>query len=215
MKNSKIFYRFIEHVQENIILYIISILFLCIGIVIGIYSVKYMDNSEKVNIISYIANFPRTVIPAQVNQKNIFIEALKSNGAFILAIWFLGLTMLGTPIILIIDLFKGFTLGFTSSIVINGLGTKGILMDLLVILPQNIIYIPCMIISSAIAIEFSLKLFNNNSVSINKKNSNLVNIAAYSTLFLLILFFMIIGSIYEGYVSPKLLSLITYNGGKL
>lgn len=215
MKDSKIFYRLIEHVQNNIILYIISILFLCIGIVIGIYSVKYMDSSEKVNIVSYIASFPETISPAQVNQKNIFMEAFKSNGAFILAIWFLGLTMLGTPIILIIDLLKGFTLGFTSSIVINGLGTKGILMDLLVILPQNIIYIPCMIISSAIAIEFSLGLFNNNSISINKKNGNLINIAAYSTLFLFILFFMIIGFIYEGYISPKLLSFITYNGGKL
>ncbi|MCS4476833.1 hypothetical protein JQ032_18355 [Clostridium botulinum] len=33
--------------------------------------------------------------------------------------------MIGIPVILIIDVIKGFTIGFTTSFIVNGLGMKG------------------------------------------------------------------------------------------
>lgn len=215
MKDNKVSYKLIGHIHQNLILYLITVLFLCIGIVIGMYSVKYMSDVEKSNLISYLRNLCETISQEQVNRKYIFIEAIKNNIAIIVAVWFLGLTILGIPIILIIDLFKGFTIGFTSSLVINGLGTKGILIDLLIIFPQNIIYIPCIVISSVIAIEFSLILLKSISIKSINKNGNLIQIAAYSTVFIFITGFMFVGFILEGYISPSILKFIAYSGGNV
>lgn len=212
MKDNKTSYKLINHITQNLILYLITVLFLCIGIVMGIYSVKYMGSVEKSNLITYFRNICETINGVQVNRRYIFIEAIKNNMTIILAIWFLGLTILGAPIILIIDLFKGFTIGFTSSLFINGLGSKGILIDLLIVFPQNIVYIPCIIILSVLAIEFSLMLLRNISPKSINKGGNLTQIAAYSTLFVFITVFMFVGFIIEGYISPNILKFIAYSG---
>ncbi|KEH98181.1 stage II sporulation protein M, partial [Clostridium botulinum] len=129
--------------------------------------------------------------------------------------WFLGLTMLGTPIIFITDLIKGFTIGFTSSLVINGLGAKGILLNLLILFPQNIIYIPAIIILSVIASEFSLRILKNGSHMIMDKSNNWVQIVTYSTTFLLVSAFMFVGFVIEGYISPNMVKIIVSNIGSI
>lgn len=213
MKNHLLSHKLIEHFRKNLVLYLITLLFLCIGIVIGVYSVKYMGSIERNNLISYIRSVYENINIDEINRKYIFIEAIKNNIIIILAIWFLGLTMLGLPFILIVDLLKGFTIGFTSSLVINGLGSAGILINLFLIFPQNIIYIPCIIIASVFAMDFSINLLKNNSMKIMNKNSNLTQIVSYSTLFLCITMIMFIGFIIEGYATPNIMKLISLNGG--
>lgn len=208
MKNQKLFQSLTNHINKNLFLYIITFLFLCIGIVIGAYSVKYMDSSEKAEIINNLLNYSQNVSINSINKKYTFLQALKNNFSFILITWFLGLTMLGAPLVLILDLIKGYTIGFTSSIVVSGLGAKGVLLNLLALFPQNIIYLPCIIISSVIAIEFSLILFKSNSIN---KEGNLIYIATYSALFLLIALFMFMGFFIEGYFTPNMLKFLVYN----
>ncbi|MGY0375240.1 stage II sporulation protein M [Clostridium sp. JNZ J1-5] len=213
MKNIKIFQGFTEHMHKNLILYMITLLFLCIGIVIGIYTVKYMGDVEKGELVNYLVDYSKSIDPNSLNKKYVFLQAAKNNISIILIIWFLGLTMLGTPFILVADLIKGFTIGFTSGLVINGLGTKGILLNLLVVFPQNIIYIPCIIISSVFAMEFSLMLLRSNPINPVAKGNNLFQVATYSTLFLFVVGFMFIGFILEGYLTPNIIKLLLHNLG--
>ena len=148
-----------RHIKNNFWLYIITLICFFTGIVIGIYSVRYMGGFEKSDLLSYLKNFTKVVDSGNVNYKSIFLETLKNNVPLILMVWFLGLTMIGIPVILIIDIIKGFTIGFTMSFVIGSMGIKGIWFSLLGVLPQNIIYIPCILFSSVLAMEFSLMLF--------------------------------------------------------
>lgn len=213
MGNSKVTHKLLEHINKNLIVYLVTILFLCIGIVIGIYSVKYMGDVERNQLISYLNGSFQNITLLEGNNKYVLFEAIKNNLFTVLVIWFLGLSMLGIPLILVIDLFKGFTIGFTSSIVINGLGSKGILINLLTIFPQNIIYIFCIIISSVISMEFSFTLLKSNSLkSINNTNTNLAQIVSYSILFMFIIVVMFIGILLEVYVLPDILNLVSYNG---
>lgn len=153
MKSKMVFGNLKDHIHKNLMLYMLTLLFLCIGIVIGMYTVKYMDKTDKNNLVEFLVTVTKKINPKNIDNKYVFLQAVKNNMMFILAIWFLGLTMLGTPIIFLTDLIKGFTIGFTSSLVINGLGAKGILLNLFIIFPQNIIYIPTIIILSVIACE--------------------------------------------------------------
>lgn len=215
VRSKRIFQSLGEHIHKNLILYMVTLLFVCIGIVIGIYTVKYMDKVDKNNLVNFLLSVTKKINPKNIDNKYVFIQALKNNMIFILVIWFLGLTMLGIPIIFITDLIKGFTIGFTSSLFINGLGAKGILLNLLILFPQNIIYIPAIIILSVIASEFSLRILKNGSHMIMDKSNNWVHIVTYSTTFLLVSSFMFIGFIIEGYISPNMVKMIVSNIGSI
>jgi stage II sporulation protein M len=133
---------FNEHIQDNFWLYIISLLCIFTGIVLGIYKVKYLGDTYRNDLLSYINSFMDYMKNKNVNYNTVLMTTIKNNIPFIAIIWFLGMTMIGIPIILIIDLIKGYTLGFTISIMINSIGTKGLWIAMLGVIPQNIVYIP-------------------------------------------------------------------------
>lgn len=201
-----------KHIQNNFWLYIISLLCICTGIVLGIYSVRYMGSFEKSDLLSYLKNFNSSIGSGNINYKSIFIETIKSNISVLAAVWFLGLTMIGIPVILIIDIIKGFTIGFTISFIINGMGIKGMWFSLLGVLPQNIIYIPCMIFASVLAMEFSLTILKDKT---NKQwVSNIwIRITSYSFSFILLLAVMFIGFCMEAYITPNMIKFVVASIG--
>lgn len=189
-------------------LYILSLICIFIGLIVGIYAVKYMGSFQKTDLKSYLDNFRASILTNKIQYKNVFLEALRNNLIVIAAIWFLGLMIIGIPIILMIDFIKGFTFGFAISFLINYFGMKGTLICLLGILPQNIIYIPCLVFASVISMEFSLILIKDN----NKWLKNIwVRIASYTLRFIIIISIMFLGFIIEAYISPNLVKLIASN----
>lgn len=207
MKNYLLNINLNKRIKESMLLYIITLLCICTGIVLGIYAVKYMGKYEKTELLNYLNNFLVSVDKTKVNNIEVLIQAIKNNLPVIIAIWFLGLTMVGMPIILIIDTFKGFSLGFSISFLMKELGGKGIGITLLSIIPQNIIYIPLIILSSVFAMEFSLNLLNKDSYK-NVKESIFVTIVSYSSMYILIIIVMFIGFFIEAFIIPNVVKLI-------
>lgn len=207
MSNWKKVIDFNKHLQDNFWLYMISLLCIFTGVVLGIYAVKYMGNIENEGLVEYLNNFTQNISQGNFKYKGMFMDILKNNIPLIVAIWFLGLTMVGIPIILIIDVIKGFTIGFTISFMISAFGTKGIEVVLLGVLPQNIIYIPCIILSSVIAMEFSLNILKD-KMNMQWINSIWVRIASYSLVFIFLFSAMCFGFILETYITPNLVKLI-------
>jgi stage II sporulation protein M len=115
--------------------------------------------------------------------------------------------MVGLPIILIIDVMKGFTLGFALSFLIKVFGTKGISIALLGLLPQNIIYIACILFSSVIAMEFSLS-FLKDKISNKWTTSIWMKLASYSFVFGAVFIVMCFGFLFETYITPNLVKFI-------
>lgn len=196
-----------RHLHENIKLYILSIVCIFSGMIIGVYCIKFMKQPDKNGIYTYLNGFVNNLNYFNIDSKFIFVQALKNNLPFIVAIWFLGMTIIGLPLILIINIFKGFTLGFTISSMINLLGNKGIWISLLGVVPQNIIYIPCIIFLSVIAMNFSITLIKNR---VNKlwTTNILQRIASYSIIFVIIFIITLIGYFIESFLAANIIKLI-------
>lgn len=207
MGNGKSLIDLNKHIQENFWLYVISIFCIFTGIVLGIYTVKYMGSYDKTDLLGYIGSFGENIKQGNFKYNTIFMDVLKNNAILIIAMWFLGLTMVGIPVILILDVIKGFTIGFSISFLINGLGTKGIGVVLLGIMPQNIVYIPCILVFSVIAMEFSLNMLRDR-FNRQRINSIWVKLTSYSFVFILVSVFMALGFIFETYLTPNLVKLI-------
>lgn len=203
-----------DHVQNNFWLYVISLLCICTGIVLGIYSVRYMGGFEKSDLVNYIKSFSSAIGSGNIDYKQIFIQTIKNNIPVLIIVWFLGLTMIGVPIILIIDILKGFTIGFTISFIINGMGIRGVWVSLLGVLPQNIIYIPCIIFISVLAMEFSLNMLKDKGGK--SWTSNIwLKITSYSVSFALVMIVMVVGFTMESYLIPQILKVVIAGVGSI
>lgn len=203
-----------QHIKDNYHLYIFTIASLTIGMLIGIYVVKYMDNLKKTDLAGYLKSFTQTLNVNSIDYQAIFMEAVKNNIPLIILIAILGVTFIGVPIILFIDVIKGFTIGFTISFMINSMGYKGIGVVLAGIVPQNIIYIPCFVLSSVIALSISLDILKrkiNKRINLNKNYS--VGSYILSNVFIILLMF--IGFTIEAFLTPNLIKLIVINNGVL
>ena len=194
-------------ISENLVLYIIVLVCLCTGIVLGIYAVKYMGSFERNDLTNYLSNFMVSVDKSDAKNLEVLIQTIKNNIPVIIIIWFLGLTMVGMPLILVMDLFKGFSVGFTISFLMKELGVQGIGISLLTVIPQNIIYIPCIILASVFSIEFSLNSLNKNNYK-NSKDNLAVQILSYTSTFIAIIIFMCIGFLLEAFITPSIIKLI-------
>ncbi len=213
MRKIKAKTNFSRHFQESMWLYVITLVCLFTGIVLGIYTVKYMGDMERQDLINYFLSFANNLDSVEVDNKAILIETIKSNLPIIIGLWILGLTMIGLPAILIIDIIKGFSLGFSLSTIFYGLSYKGIWFTLLGVLPQNIIYVPGIIVSSVLAMRLSLTKLKDR---VNKQvNYHKGYLAEYSITFLIITLIMILGFFYEAYITPKALQSIAMLSGSV
>lgn len=196
-----------DHIKENFWLYVISLICIFTGMVLGVYTVKYMGDIYKTDLISYFQNFTEYLSSESLNYKGVFLNTIRSNIPFVIFIWLLGMTMVGIPVILIIGIVKGYTLGFTISFIINSVGLKGIGIAIFGVIVQNIIYIPCMIIASVLAMEFSLN-FLKERIDRRVKENIWIKMLSYSCSFLAIIAIMFIGFFVEAYIIPNILKII-------
>lgn len=210
MSSSTIMMKISKHIQENFWLYILSILCVFTGIILGIYSVKYMGAFERNDLVNYLMNFVEPSNTSGVSYKLILLQSIKNNLPVIIFLWFLGLTIVGLPIILIINLLKGFTVGFTFSFMISGLGKSGLGIAILGVLPQNLIYIPCIIFASVVSMEFSIMLVKD---KFNKQRTSSISsrIMYYSLIFVVIIILLFVGIIIESYIAPHFVKSLISN----
>lgn len=198
-------FRIKQHLKENRWQYTILILLLLLGIIIGHYQVVYLETGVRSNLRDMIDNYLR-LQQADLNSgftilKSIFFNQAKT----VLLIWFLGLTVIGWPLILANVLVRGLSLGFTISFLIREKAGAGIIMTLLSIVPQNLVYMPLIIFWSVMAMNFSIYLLRGRDDARMSLGRSLI---IYTSLLLICILIVLAGSLVEAYLSPWLLSLI-------
>lgn len=193
-------------IDENRIIFLWVLLFFLIGIVLGSCTVYYMNDFNKVEIGTYFNEFLSFLSGNKVSYMKVLLSSALNILPIILLIVLLGYTLIGSPIILFIDLVKGYILGFTFALLASILGGKGVILLFLGIMIQEIIFIPCLIIISTVAVKSSiLKIKDgiNRDKSRNERiNKNYMRIQG---IFSAILF---IGIFIETYISPNLIKLV-------
>ncbi|GEP64310.1 stage II sporulation protein M [Clostridium beijerinckii] len=185
--------------------FIVLIMF-CLGISFGLYTVKYMGESDKTDLTNYFFSFTNSIDSHPINYGNLLFEVIKKNILIIIPIFILGLTFFGAPVILILDLLKGFTLGYTFSFMITTFQGKGMGLALISIVPQNLIYIPCFIALSVISLSMSTERFKGRFFKHGKIKDPFLDGVLNKLIVILILF--TIGILIETYISPSLIRFV-------
>lgn len=205
---NKVLRRLNETLNGNKVYYLFVLFLFFIGIVIGGYVVKYMGDNNKSDLNLYLNDFLKGINQKEVNYSELLITVFKNNIIIILPIIIFSFTRFGMPIILIVDVFKGFSLGYTFALLSLANGGSGFLIASASVIPQNILYIPAIIILSALGLSTSLSILKN---KITKNNNNFdknIQIKGMLKAGILIVGILLLGMVVETYLSPNIIKAV-------
>ena len=203
-KSNKIGHIIISHIINHFKEYISALLTFIIGIIIGVIVINNSNDEQLNQITNYINNFISDLKEyGNINTNSLIISTFLNNLYLILAMWFVGSTVIGIPIVYAFISYKGFCLSYTISSSIITLGTwKGAAFSLASMLPQNLIYIPCLL---ALTVS-GIRLYK--SIMKDKRRENIkIEIIRHTIFSGFIGIFMLIGGLAETYISTNLINI--------
>jgi len=197
----------INHISRNALLYSLIVIVFVLGVAAGSYMVESLDAEQKSELLKYLDMFLTGLEQWNIEPAVVAQHSVLNNLKIIVFIWFLGLTVIGVPLILLIVFFRGFVMGFTIGFLIQQKAFQGLLITLLAIVPPNIINLPATIIGSAVAVSFSYWLVRGRSRG--EALPIFQQFAAYSFVMIIISTLVALAGFIEAYVSPAFIKLIS------
>lgn len=188
-------------IDKKIIL--VSSILLGLGILSGIIFFFITTSLDKM----IVKNMMNEFVSIKTNVTfNTFINSFKYNIIYIVIITLSSLLVIFSPLVLLINYYKGLTIGFLISSTISTFKLKGILYFVAILFPHHILMSILLILYSSIMFKLSLKLlkvmYMNEPINLN------IFIKKVLILFITSLIICIIISLLEIYISPLLLGLI-------
>lgn len=182
---------------------IVSSILLGLGILSGIIFFFITTSLDKMIVKNMMNEFVK--IKTNVTFST-FINSFKYNIIYIVIITLSSLLVIFSPLVLLINYYKGLTIGFLISSTISTFKLKGILYFVAMLFPHHILMSILLILYSSIMFKLSLKLlkvtYMNETINLN------IFIKKVLILFLISFIICIIISLLEIYISPLLLGLI-------
>jgi stage II sporulation protein M len=207
-RNNKLQESLSKHIKSNLGLYFIVFAFFAIGVAVGAFTVRALDDLQKQALIKYLQSFLQILTSKSIDSPAVLKQSIKNNIQTVFLIWILGITIIGIPITLIIMGIRGFIIGFTVGFLIDGLGLKGLFFAVLVILPQNIIIVPCLAAISVMSISFSLMIIKDRLAK-RWTNNYWHKFFSYSTIVIVLFIISVCGSFVESYIMPVFIRLLS------
>lgn len=182
---------------------LVSSILLGLGILSGIIFFFITTSLDKMIVKNMMNEFVK--IKTNVTFST-FINSFKYNIIYIVIITLSSLLVIFSPLVLLINYYKGLTIGFLISSTISTFKLKGILYFVAILFPHHILMSILLILYSSIMFKLSLKLlkvtYMNEPIILN------IFIKKVLILFLTSFIICIIISLLEIYISPLLLGLI-------
>ena len=196
---------FVNYIKNNFKEYTLVSLLFIIGLFISVLVINNCDNDCLEEISAYINDFIDNFKNAEsINKIELFIDSVKNNIFLTLILWLAGTTVIGVPIVLIIILLRGLSLGYTISIVTYTLGTfKGLEFCFISILLKNLLFIPALLTLGV----SSIKLYK--SIIQDKRKENIkIEIIRHCIISILMLLILILSSLVDAFISAPFTRII-------
>lgn len=196
---------FLGHVRDNLGLYLFTFAFFALGVTAGALGVKSLNSNEQGELLTYLDVFLHNLSKWEINSTLVAQQAIFNNLKTIFYIWFLGLTVIGLPLILAIVFTRGFIMGFTVGFLVQEKQITGILLALFSILPQNLFNIPALIVGGVTAVSFSWWLVKGRTRGGARISQQFM---AYSIVMLAMGILAVCAGLVEAYLAPWLMKLL-------
>lgn len=191
--------------NNKLIIFLVTLII--IGIIAGTIFSLVINSSDKTLVADHLKNFFEAVKNNNLNQLDAFKSAVIDNYISTTMIWLLGISIIGLPIILVLFFSKAFVIGFTIGSILINYKFKGLLISFLYLFPHQIINILLYLLLIIYSLAFSIKLLY---TLIKRKSIDFKPIITkYLSILLICLVGFILTSLFEAFVMPNLINLIS------
>ena len=111
--------------QEHFWLTMLVLLFFIIGVALGMFSEGNLGLDQQTDLKNYLDQNCQTLVSQPLDRLALVGPAILENVGTAAALWFLGLTVIGVPVVILIIVIRGFILGFTVSFYYSSTVSKG------------------------------------------------------------------------------------------
>ncbi|WP_442594684.1 stage II sporulation protein M [Neobacillus sp. D3-1R] len=191
-----------NYLRENSSMYLFVIVLFMMGVIFGAVIVNSLSFAQKEDLFYYLNQFFGQMSSGKLAEaSDLFRQSFFHNLKFIGLMWLLGISIIGLPVILILLFMKGMVVGFTVGFLVNQMGWDGFFLAFVSVLPQNFIIIPVFIVTTSVAVMFSLKMIQRQFL---KKYGQPIFplFKSYIGTFVLAIFFIAAAAAIEAYLSP-------------
>ncbi|MGE5423384.1 MAG: stage II sporulation protein M [Ignavibacteriales bacterium] len=195
----------LDYFRRNLWQYLILILVFIVGLILGDIQVSGLGDGTRSHLIKLIEQFAVTSSGAYGDGIKLLQDSVVQQVKMIGIVWFLGLTVVGVPLILGLICARGFSLGFTIGFLLEEKGRAGLLMALVTVLPQNLIFVPVLIAGAVFSFNFSIFVIRGRFRSGAELWQNFI---IYTLLMAGVLVLCVLGAAVEAFLSPWLLNVV-------
>ncbi|MCR6110571.1 stage II sporulation protein M [Bacillus sp. A301a_S52] len=196
-----------HHLETNRATYIFTTVLLIMGVIFGAIIVNSMGFTQKNDLYAYLTLFFNEASKGEfASSREVFVQSFAYYSKILGFIWFLGLSVIGLPIIYILLFVKGVMVGFTVGILVDQMGVNGFLFAFTSVLPQNIVLIPVFITAATMATAFTVKLWR--QIVRKGREPVITHFVHYSFFILCIGLILLLVASFEAFISPRIMSLI-------
>lgn len=190
--------------RDNLNLYVFVGVLVIVGAIFGAMLVHALTLEQQQELTDEISVYMTAVKNSQHLSPSVtFWESFWFYGKWLLLIWFLGLSVIGLPLVFVLDFLKGVLIGFTVALLAQQLAWKGVYFFLTATAPQNAIVIPALMIASISASRFAYFVVRERLF--RRKGQLLPPFLAHTAVTGLMLVMIGFASLYEAFVSPLIL----------
>jgi stage II sporulation protein M len=194
--------------RENLNLYVFMGVLVVVGAVFGVMLASALTLDQQQELADQMGIYMSTVRHAdQFNHSAAFWDSFLFYGKWLGLIWLLGLSVIGIPLVLVLNFLKGMLIGFTVALLIQQMAWKGVYFFLASTALQNAIVVPALMIASVSASRFAYFIVRERLF--RRKGQLLPPFLAHTAVNGLMLVMLLCASLYEAFVAPHLLAQVT------
>ena len=190
------------------LIYIILTIVFMIGISSGAITINMINAEQKRELVKFLQSFFKLINEDEIDNILLIKQSFKNNLQTFVLLWFLGISIIGIPLVIALVLLRGFAIGFTVGFAVKELGLKGVVFSVFSIVPQNIIFIPWIIISSTFTLIFSIR-FIKDKLTKNSKGTYINSVMMYTLIMSILFIISLSGTIIEAYISPMFMKFVS------
>ena len=184
--------------------YVLILLLFALGLALGVFGAQRLHGDQVQELGMFLDRFMIQAGTMEIDAIKALQDFFYRHVVVIVAVYLLGITVIGIPVILGIIVARGFVLGYTVSFLAGTRGAQGIALICAAVLPQNLILIPAFLLAGVAALSFAVLLirrFNNSAITIWP------SFVGYSGLAIVVLLCVAAAGLVEVYLTPHLVRL--------
>jgi len=187
-----------DYFQHRIFLAALVLILFIMGVIFGVLAANILESSQKEDLLRYVH---------QGLQGSSYLEntaytrqTIISNVQTVFFLFFMGISVIGVPLALLLIFTRGFILGFSVGFLLQTMGLKGVVLAMAGILPHNALLIPGLLFMVMVIIDCAAALtkirFTRKPVFLGEE------LVRCAILTLLVLVVVVIAGYIQGQVTP-------------